>query len=111
MYQYNARVVRWIDGDTVELLVDLGFHVGYAEHFRLFNVGTAERNTPEGKVAAARVNELAPPGSPVVVDTRKASGAQQGRTFTRWLAAVQLPDGRDLSAVLLSEGLATPYKK
>jgi micrococcal nuclease len=111
MYRYNARVVRWIDGDTVVLDVDLGFHATLTEHFRLASVGCPELDTPAGQAAAARVRELAPAGTLLVVDTSKPKGGQQGRTFTRWLAAVRLNDGRDLSTVLLSEGHATPYQK
>ena len=26
-YEYQAEIIRWIDGDTVELEVDLGFNM------------------------------------------------------------------------------------
>jgi micrococcal nuclease len=113
MYQYNARVVRWIDGDTVVMDVDLGFFTWLKDqHFRLASVGCPELNTPEGQAAAARARELAPAGTLLIVDTQKHKGGQLGRSFTRWLtAAIRLNDGRDLSTVLLSEGHATPYQK
>ena len=31
MYEYKAKVVRWIDGDTVALQVDLGFRINKEE--------------------------------------------------------------------------------
>lgn len=34
MYQYSAIVNRWIDGDTVDLIVDLGFNIKIKERFR-----------------------------------------------------------------------------
>ena len=46
MYQYNkykAKVKRVVDGDTVDLEIDLGFHVVIRERGRLLNVDTPER--------------------------------------------------------------------
>ena len=49
MYQYNALVERVIDGDTVDISVDLGFKVWSKQRMRLLHVDTAEKNTPFGK--------------------------------------------------------------
>jgi micrococcal nuclease len=54
MYNYNAKLVRVIDGDTIVLDVDLGFHVTMRETFRLFGVNAPENTGPtraEGKAA------------------------------------------------------------
>ena len=59
MYEYNAKVVAVIDGDTVTLDVDLGFGVRRIDKFRLYGpdsdapmgINAPEMNTPEGKAA------------------------------------------------------------
>ena len=42
MYEYRARIVRVIDGDTVEAEVDLGFHISSRMMLRLFGINTPE---------------------------------------------------------------------
>tara|TARA_R110000787_G_scaffold127401_1_gene238822 strand:+ start:794 stop:1135 length:342 start_codon:yes stop_codon:yes gene_type:complete len=42
MYKYNAKCVNVVDGDTVDLLVDLGFNVFIRERFRLAGIDAYE---------------------------------------------------------------------
>ena len=102
---YPAVIVRWVDGDTVDLDVDLGFHMHGMLRFRLFGLNTPERGQPGWTEATARANELAPPGSHVTAITRK-----DGDKYGRWLAWIH-PQGANVSVndVLISEGLAVPY--
>lgn len=101
---YPATVVRWVDGDTVDLNVDLGFHMFGLLRFRLAGVNTPERGKPGWAEATARANELAPAGSHVMAVTRK-----DGDKFGRWLAWIDPEEGAAVNDVLLSEGLAVPY--
>ena len=46
MYQYNAKVWRVIDGDTVDAMIDLGFDVLLSnQRIRLKGVDTPESRT------------------------------------------------------------------
>lgn len=54
MYEYNAKVLRVIDGDTVELKIDLGFSIFRIEKIRLYGI-----NTPELKTKGAIERSLA----------------------------------------------------
>ena len=42
MYTYKATVIRIIDGDTVEVAIDVGFHITVTEKVRLARIDTAE---------------------------------------------------------------------
>ena len=42
MYEYKAELIRVVDGDTVDLLVDLGFKVHHVVRVRLLDVDTPE---------------------------------------------------------------------
>lgn len=42
LYTYKATVVRVIDGDTVELIIDLGFTVQWKSTCRLYGINTPE---------------------------------------------------------------------
>jgi micrococcal nuclease len=110
-YTYSAEVVRWVDGDTVYLRVDLGFRMTAETDFRLYGVDTPERGRPGAAEASARVRELAPIGSTVRVQTYKDPDK-----YGRWLAEILPPgweaDGiyaQPIGATLIAEGLAVPY--
>ena len=46
MYEYRCKVVKIIDGDTVEVDIDLGFGVWlHKERIRLFGIDTPESRT------------------------------------------------------------------
>lgn len=101
---YPATVIRWVDGDTVDMDVDLGFHMHGLLRFRLTDVNTPERGMPGWAEATARANELAPVGAHIMAFTQK-----DGDKYGRWLAHITLDDGRTVNKILLSEGLAVPY--
>lgn len=130
MYEYRARCTNVVDGDTVELDVDVGFHARMKLRFRLLGVDTPELRDPDPAVreraqaAKAYVQErivavqdaaLTTRGDtfPLLIQTEKAD------SFGRWLARVRLPvpteplglPVSDLSAELISRGLASPYQK
>lgn len=67
MYEYNCTLRRVVDGDTIDVDVDLGFKVTLAnERIRLQGINTPEsrtRNLEEkalGLQAKARLKELLP---------------------------------------------------
>lgn len=110
VYQYAAEVVRWVDGDTVEIRAALGFHVTCTVRVRLRSLTTGldvpERHTALGDTALGRVVALAPPGTPCTLHSFKLD--RYGRT----LGAVVLDttrEGLDVGAQLITEGLALPW--
>lgn len=108
----DVVVVRWVDGDTVDLRVssvhDFGFRFRYGftfeDRFRLRGINTPERGQPGWAEATAECNRLAPPGSLVFLRTFKDTREKYGR----WLADLTV-DGVDLNRHLLDAGLAWPY--
>ena len=61
MYEYKCKVVKVVDGDTLDIVVDLGFEIRLTERVRLINVNTPEifgpKATEEGKIASLFVTE------------------------------------------------------
>jgi micrococcal nuclease len=101
----HAVVVRIIDGDTVVLDLDLGWHTWRkGEHVRLAGVDAPER-TDRARWAEARqfIERLLPPGTEVLLVSEELE--KYGRTLGRIL----LRDGRDVGAELVKAGLAIPY--
>lgn len=104
MYAYNARVVRWVDGDTVDLRVDLGFHTFVETRFRLYGIDTPERGQKNHDQATALCNSLAPVGADVFVRSFKDADK-----YGRWLADIDTAPGENVNTKLIEFGLAVPY--
>lgn len=104
MYNYKATVVRIVDGDTMDVDIDLGFYMKTRQRLRLARIDTPERGQEGFTEATQRVEELCPVGSEVFVETHKTGG------FGRWLAEVTFGENQvNLSEQLLMEGFAKPY--
>ena len=52
LWRYRATPVRVIDGDTIVMTIDLGFHMQLTEPVRLFGINTPELDGPEADKAA-----------------------------------------------------------
>lgn len=112
LHLHPAEIIRWVDADTVILRVHVDYrHIGEPLYHRLTWIQAPERYTERGKIATARVNELAPPGTMVTVQTFWLDGYPD--SFGRWLANIFIgPDNNiSISELLLREGLAVPYHK
>jgi len=100
-YKYRAEIVRVVDGDTVDATVDLGFGLRLSARFRMLGINSPERNTPEGKKSLARLAELLPVGSQVVIQTTKDKREKYGRYLGTFLVA-----GKSINQQLVDEGFA-----
>lgn len=104
-YVRNAEIVRWVDGDTVWLKVDMGYRIYGQMDFRLYGIDTPERGAINYYAAIELVNTHAPVGSKVVIKTFKNPDK-----YGRWLVEVITADS-DLSINehLLLAKFAVPY--
>lgn len=104
MYTYTATIERVIDGDTVRMTVDTGFHVTFKDNFRLADINAPELNTPEGQAARVALQAMLPVGSRFIVITTKAD------KYGRWLARIyDQMTGESINDRLLRMGHATLY--
>ncbi len=115
LYWYRAKCLGVVDGDTIDVLTDLGFRVGWEQRLRLYGIDTYELNDPDAAKRALAVDGKAYvtsriEGKDVVLNTFKDRGDKYGR----WLAVVHYlaDDGtwHDLNDELLAAGLAVPMK-
>tara|TARA_A100000172_G_scaffold23692_1_gene13840 strand:+ start:1190 stop:1612 length:423 start_codon:yes stop_codon:yes gene_type:complete len=88
MYEYSCTVKRVVDGDTVDVILDLGFDIFHKCRVRLYGIDTPEsrtRNLDEkarGKMASAFLKEAIENGTKVVIQTKlKDSKGKFGRVL------------------------------
>ena len=82
MYHYKATVRRVVDGDTVDMNMDLGFGVSKLVRIRLWGIDAPELKgdeRSEGLAAKAYLEGLLPVGVSAEVYTRKDKEAGWGR--------------------------------
>ena len=91
MFTYQAKLIEVIDGDTVDLLIDLGFGVHVKERCRLYGIDAPEMPTEAGKAAKAYLESLigAATGE-LFVATRKMTRKPKEKTdkYGRYLAVL-----------------------
>lgn len=114
-WEYPARLVRVIDGDTLDLVLDQGMHTWRTERVRLHGVNAPERNSADPAAreiarAATEYLDRACRGDeewPLLARTLKNPDA-----FGRYLAVVRRT-GSDVSvnAELLAAGLAVEFAR
>ena len=112
MYEYRCTIVRWVDGDTVDVQVDLGFTITANQRVRLAGIDTPEMHSTNAderaKAGLSRfyAQSIAPVGAAVMVATAKARADDK---YGRWLAKITLADGRDVATTMIGAGFGKPY--
>ena len=88
MYEYKCEIIRVVDGDTVDVNIDLGFNTWlWKERIRLKGIDTPESRTrdPEEKKAGLYAKDVVenflPVGSTQVLKTSKDKSGKFGRTL------------------------------
>lgn len=56
MYEYQAKIVNVVDGDTVDAMIDLGFGIFSKQRLRLYGVDTPEIKSPNPAVRQMALN-------------------------------------------------------
>ena len=87
MYEYKCEVTRVVDGDTIDVILDLGFNVLHKARVRLFGIDTPESRTRDkdekvrGKMAAKFLQNAIDSGDVVIRTELKDSRGKFGRVL------------------------------
>jgi micrococcal nuclease len=74
MYTYKAKVLRWVDGDTLLCLIDLGFYTHKEERILLARIDAPELRGPEkeeGKRIQQLLSQRYPQGTFITLESKK----------------------------------------
>ena len=112
MHEYRCKVVKIIDGDTVDVDIDLGFGVWMRkQRIRMYGIDTPESRTRDleekkyGLAAKWFVEEHIPVGSTQILVTMKDGVGKYGRILGKF----KLEDGRILNEMMIEQHHAVAY--
>lgn len=103
-HAYAAVLDKVIDGDTYDLLADVGFRCYVKVRVRLHGIDVYEHTTPQGQSAITFVLQAFQSGHSITLESFKDE-----RSFERWVCDVWI-DGVLLADTLRSEGYAKPIE-
>ena len=118
LYEYKAEVVKVVDGDTLDLIIDLGFRTYVRHRVRLYGIDTPEtygvkKHSEEwtaGMAAKDRLVELLQSDNDNVI--KILTHKDKTGKFGRWLVEIFVdgPQGSvHVNEVLVEEGHAKRY--
>jgi len=115
MYEYKCTVNKIIDGDTVDVDIDLGFGVVLTdERVRIMGIDTPESRTRNkieklfGLAAKKRLKELLSEHCVLKTEINKNGEDMKGK-FGRVLGDFVSSDGRMITDIMIEEGHAVAY--
>ena len=113
MFTYQATILRIVDGDTVDVDIDLGFDVWLKnQRIRLYGIDTPESRTSDkvekvfGNLAKAKVLHFCPVGEQIVLQTK--TDDSRGK-YGRILGELITKDGVNVNTYLVDNAYAVQY--
>ena len=115
MYEYRCKVVKIVDGDTVDVDIDLGFGVWLKkERIRMFGIDTPESRTRDldekkyGLMAKDYITKLLDDEGGIVLKTRKDAEGKYGRILGELWRTTDFAD-RSINQIMIEKHHAVSY--
>jgi micrococcal nuclease len=114
MYEYKVKkVYKVVDGDTIDVDIDLGFNISYYQRVRLAGIDTPESRTKDkmekafGLESKKRLEDILKDSKKVVIRTQKPDSTEKYGRILGWLYI----DDQDLSVneQMIRDGYAWGY--
>lgn len=113
--EYDVTVVKVVDGDTVDVDIDLGFKIQLKdERVRIMGIDTPESRTSDkveklfGLAAKERLYSLLEKDAKLITTEDKSGEDMKGK-FGRILGDFRAADGRLVTEIMIEEGHCVPY--
>jgi micrococcal nuclease len=113
--EYDVHVIKVVDGDTVDVDIDLGFGICLKdERVRIMGIDTPESRTSDrveklfGLAAKDRLYSLLEKDAKLITTEDKNGEDMKGK-FGRILGDFRAADGRLVTDIMIEEGHCVPY--
>ena len=114
MYEYYVRKVEAVvDGDTVDVLIDLGFDILFASRVRLAGIDTPESRTKDlaekalGLEAKEYLKKHLKDAKSVIIKTEKMDSSEKYGRILGWVYVNE--DTESLNDKMINDGYAWGY--
>jgi len=114
MYEYRVKkITKIVDGDTIDVEIDLGFNISYSQRVRLAGIDTPESRTKDkvekelGLESKKKLSDLVSQANLIVIKTEKPDSSEKYGRILGWLYL----DGAEQSVneALIATGYAWGY--
>ena len=103
-FTFPAVVTNVVDGDTMDVIIDIGFKLTTKQRIRLLGIDTPERGEPGYVEAGDYLRQYL--GKAMFIKTEKAD------SFGRYLGIFYDPDtGVSINDIMLELGFAKPWER
>jgi|TARA_R100001082_G_C4347598_1_gene153008 micrococcal nuclease len=117
MYTYKATLDRVIDGDTIDVNIDLGFDISVKKRVRFLGINTPESRTRDleekkrGLAAKDRVKSILNENSSFIIESKEVGkfGRVLGEVFINTVDTIESEENISLNELLKNEGHAVEY--
>jgi micrococcal nuclease len=114
MYEYHIKkVLKIVDGDTIDVEIDLGFSVSFTQRVRLAGIDTPESRTTDLKEKALGLEvkeylkNLLDGAEDIVIQTEKPDSSEKYGRILGWLFIND--DDTSLNEKMINDGYAWEY--
>jgi len=114
MYEYRIKkLINVVDGDTIDVEIDLGFDISIMKRVRLAGIDTPESRTTDkyekslGLESKARLKQLLSDAKTIIIKTEKPNSSEK---FGRVLGWLYIDDTKvSINDTLIASGYAWSY--
>jgi micrococcal nuclease len=114
MYEYRVKkVLKIVDGDTIDVDIDLGFSISFTQRVRLAGIDTPESRTRDLKEKALGLEskeylkDLLEGAEDIIIQTEKPDSTEKYGRILGWLFIND--DEVSLNEKMISDGYAWEY--
>jgi micrococcal nuclease len=114
MYEYRVKkVLKIVDGDTIDVDIDLGFDISYTQRVRLAGIDTPESRTKDLKEKALglevkdRLKKAIDAAKDVIIVTEKPDSTEKYGRILGWVYLDKA--AKSINELLIEEGYAWGY--
>ena len=114
MYEYRVKqVLKVVDGDTIDVIIDLGFDVSFSSRVRLAGIDTPESRTKDarekilGQEVKDYLTKALADATDIVIRTEKVDSSEKYGRILGWLFINRETDS--LNSQLVGKGYAWAY--
>ena len=113
MYTYNAKLVRVINGDTLDIEIDLGFDIIIKQRLKLFGIDTPDSRSTNTEIKQKGLDVKQRLMDLLTKEFKVETMLNKRGKYGRILGKVYIVDEKDnevcINELLVDEGLAERY--